>query len=330
MSLNKRGDIWHISYTTPSGKRVRRSAGTKVKREAKELLVKLQNEAFEQDRLGIKSGRTWDEAATRWLKLKEGKKSYDRNVGKLNYLKSHLGGLPLNKIDAELIEGIGLSKAKATSGATANRYLAVIRAVMRLAANKWNWIGMAPVIDMFEEGEGRIRWLTRDEAESLIDELPSHQKAMVQFALSTGLRQSNILGLEWSQVDLERKIVWIHPDQAKAKRGIGVPLNNEAFEVLVAQLEKHDKFVFTYQGKNLVTANTRAWGKALERAGIEDFRWHDLRHTWASWHVQSGTPLHILKELGGWRTMAMVQRYAHLAPEHLAAYVDNALMKKAS
>lgn len=201
---------------------------------------------------------------------------------------------------------------------------------MRLEANKWNWIAKAPVIDMFKEGEGRIRWITREEAEYLIYHLPAHQKAIVQFALSTGLRQSNILGLEWSQVDLERKMLWIHPDQAKARKAIGVPLNTEAFEVLVAQRGKHERFVFTYQGEHLVTANTRAWGKALERAGIKDFRWHDLRHTWASWHVQNGTPLHILKELGGWRTMVMVQRYAHLAPEHLVAYVDNTLMKEAS
>jgi len=61
---------------------------------------------------------------------------------------------------------------------------------------------------------------------------------------------------------------------------------------------------------------------AIERAGIEDFRWHDLRHTWASWHVQAGTPLHVLQELGGWETAEMVRRYAHLTADHLAPYAD--------
>ena len=70
------------------------------------------------------------------------------------------------------------------------------------------------------------------------------------------------------------------------------------------------------------TANTAAWRKALERAGIENFRWHDLRHTWASWHVQSGTPLHALQEMGGWQTATMAQRYAHLAPEHLSEHAS--------
>jgi integrase len=68
--------------------------------------------------------------------------------------------------------------------------------------------------------------------------------------------------------------------------------------------------------------NTKAWRQVLQRAKIKDFRWHDLRHTWASWHVQAGTPLHVLQELGGWESVEMVRRYAHLSSEHLASYVD--------
>ena len=68
--------------------------------------------------------------------------------------------------------------------------------------------------------------------------------------------------------------------------------------------------------------NTKAWRQALKRVGIEDFRWHDLRHTWASWHVQAGTPLHVLQELGGWESVEMVRRYAHLSTDHLAEYVE--------
>jgi integrase len=78
-----------------------------------------------------------------------------------------------------------------------------------------------------------------------------------------------------------------------------------------------------FQGKPVGQVNTKAWRSALKRAGIKDFRWHDLRHTWASWHVQSGTPLHVLQELGGWSDYKMVQRYAHLTHEHLARFVEN-------
>ena len=98
-----------------------------------------------------------------------------------------------------------------------------------------------------------------------------------------------------------------------------MPLNATAQEVFRRQLGKHRERVFTYAGKPLGRANTLAWRKALKRAGIASFRWHDLRHTWASWHRQSGTPTHELQRLGGWQSSVMViERYAHLAPDHLA------------
>jgi integrase len=149
-------------------------------------------------------------------------------------------------------------------------------------------------------------------------ELPEHQREVVLFALATGLRQSNVLQLEWSQINLEQRHAWIHAWQSKNGRPISIPLNEAAYAVLVRQKEKHESRVFTFRGKPLESANTRAWRKALLRAGIDSFRWHDLRHTWATWQRQAGTPTHELQRLGGWRTGAMVERYAHLAPEHLA------------
>ncbi|QOZ85821.1 hypothetical protein DXT74_14985 [Chromobacterium sp. Rain0013] len=84
---------------------------------------------------------------------------------------------------------------------------------------------------------------------------------------------------------------------------------------------KNQEYVFAYKGSPIVQVNTKAWRAALVRAGIENFRWHDLRHTWASWLAQAGTPMHVLQELGGWESPEMVQRYAHLSKEHLAEYV---------
>lgn len=80
--------------------------------------------------------------------------------------------------------------------------------------------------------------------------------------------------------------------------------------------------MFSYRGTPTQRASTKAWYAALRRAGIEDFRWHDLRHTWASWHVQNGTPVYALQEMGGWASTEMVRRYAHLAADHLAPYVE--------
>jgi integrase len=92
--------------------------------------------------------------------------------------------------------------------------------------------------------------------------------------------------------------------------------------VIREQIRKHSTHAFSYKGKPVRQVNTKAWRQALKRVGIEDFRWHDLRHTWASWHVQASTPLPVLQELGGWQVLEMVLKYAHLASDHLAPYVD--------
>jgi integrase len=92
--------------------------------------------------------------------------------------------------------------------------------------------------------------------------------------------------------------------------------------VLRGEIGKHAQCVFTYQGGPVIEVNTKSWRMALKRADITDFHWHGPRHTWASLHVQAGTPLHVLQELGGWETTDMVRHYAHLSSEHPAAYVD--------
>jgi integrase len=96
-----------------------------------------------------------------------------------------------------------------------------------------------------------------------------------------------------------------------------VPLNEMALAALRKQLGKHPTGVFTFRGQPIEQVGTKAWTKALQRAGIKDFRWHDLRHTFATWHRQAGTPTHELQRLGGWKTGSMVERYAHVAPEAL-------------
>jgi integrase len=234
-----------------------------------------------------------------------------------------LNGVSLGAIDRELLNRIAEhKKAEGVSNATVNRMLEVIRAILRKAVNEWEWMDKAPRFRMLPEPRRRIRWITREDAERLLAELPVHLRAMARFSLETGLRKSNVTGLQWSQVDLRRRCAWIHPDQAKGRKAIAVPLSAAAVLVLREQIGMHPVVVFTYRGNPTKQLNTKAWRRALERAGIEDFRWHDLRHTWASWHVQAGTPLHVLQELGGWESVEMVRRYAHLSSDHLVAYVD--------
>jgi integrase len=120
----------------------------------------------------------------------------------------------------------------------------------------------------------------------------------------------------------------VHGEEAKNGDDLHVSLNDLAIEVLQRQRGKHLEHVFTYRGKPIRWPNTRGWRAALVRAGIDNFRWHDLRHTWASWLVQHGTPLYDLQEMGGWKSAEMVRRYAHLAPAQMArnaAVIDSLL-----
>ena len=323
MSLYKRKGTWWVSFTTPNGQRVRRSAGTQDRRQAQEFHDQLKTEYWRITNLGEKPKRLWEEAVVRWLNETSHKTSHDDDVYQLRWMDPHLKGKTLDEINRDVIDSLVATRKKDNvSNATVNRILALLRAILRRAEYEWEWLDRAPRVRLLPEPKRRIRWLTHADAERLLDELPRHLKAMARFSLATGLRQGNVKGLRWSQVDLDRKIAWIHPDQAKARRAIAVPLNADAMEVLMEQQGRHDDYVFTYGKSPIKQVNTKAWRHALQRVGIEDFRWHDLRHTWASWHVQNGTPLHVLQELGGWETVDMVRRYAHFSAEHTAHYAE--------
>jgi integrase len=117
-----------------------------------------------------------------------------------------------------------------------------------------------------------IRWLTKPEVNRLLKELPDHLKSMATFTLATGLRESNVTQLKWSQINLDKKHALIHADESKSKRDIPVPLNKQAITILNAQRGKNPSYVFTYQGEPVTRCNNHAWKKVLLRAGINDFR----------------------------------------------------------
>lgn len=314
MSLFKRKDSssWWVKIII-DGRKIQRSTGTDDKIKAQEFHDRLKAQMWEQNRLGVKPRRYWKEAVVRWLEETSEKATHEEDRRKLIWLNAYLGERLLDEINLEVIDSIRSAKLKEAAKATTNRYLALIR-----SRDEWEWIDKAPKVRLFKESGSRERSLTREQAGRLLAELPEHQRDVVLFALAIGLRQSNVLKLEWSQINLEQRHAWIHAAQSKNRRPIAIPLNDAAHAVLMRQQGKHPERVFTFRGKPLNSANTRAWQRALKRAGIDNFRWHVLRHTWATWQRQARTPTHELQRLGGWRTGAMVERYAHLAPDHLA------------
>ena len=137
----------------------------------------------------------------------------------------------------------------------------MIRAILRKAVYDWEWMDKAPRIRMLAEPRRRIRWITWEGAERLLAELPEHLRAMARFSLETGVRKSNVTGLQWSQVDLRRRCAWIHPDQAKGRKAIAVPLSAAAVLVLREQIGKHPVLRFQLPGQSNQAAQYQSLAK---------------------------------------------------------------------
>lgn len=232
MGIYKRGPNWWIDFTAPSGERIRRSAQTGNKAKAQEFHDQLKAECWRIQKLGERPSYTWDDAGFRFLQETSDKRTHADDIAKLAWLQQFLRGRALAGIKRDDIEAIGERKKAEASGATANRYLALIRAILRKAWLEWEWIDRVPKVRLYREPKRRVRWITPEEASRLVAELPEHQRDIVVFALATGLRQGNVIKLEWSQVDFERATCWIPADQAKAGEDILVPLSDEAVAVL--------------------------------------------------------------------------------------------------
>lgn len=332
MSLVKRPDstLWWISLTTPGGKRVRRSTGTSNKRAAQELHDRLKADLWRQERLGEEPDRSFEEAAIRFLQASEGQRDYKTKIRHVRYWRDQFSGMTVGSLTTERIfdalpthQVFKYKGRQKLSPATRNRYISTIRRILSLC-EEWSWIHKAPKLRAYSEQEVRVRWITEDEACALLESLSKDWlRHVAQMALATGLRAGEIFKLEWAEVDLSRRTAWVSADKAKSFSARTVPLNDLAVSVIRKQIGIHSKYVFTRNGKPQRAIDSRMFKQACAKVGIDDFKFHDLRHTWASWHVQHGTPLFALKELGGWKTLEMVKKYAHLGNEHLAKYANN-------
>jgi integrase len=321
MSLYRRKDspYWWVKLPLIRGesKPLQQSTGTADRRQAQQVHDRLKAARWEQERLGVRPRHLWEEAVLRWIAETRHKATHDDDKAKLRWLDSHLGGKYLDEIDRDMIDMIKFAREKIASAGTTNRYLALIRSILKRACNEWEWTERVPKFKLFKEAEGRVRSLSPQEFAALLEQLPAHLADMAIFSVATGLRQANVKCLEWVCVDLPRRHAWIPGAKHKNGKAHSVPLNEMALAVLMRQVGKHPVRVFTYRGSPVSNVNTKAWNAALARAGIENFKWHDLRHTFATWHRQAGTPTHELQRLGGWKTGHMVERYAHVAPEGL-------------
>lgn len=310
MTLKLRGGTYWIDAQI-NGRRVRESLKTDDPDQAKEAYDKRRAQLWDEAVVKKRPRKTWNDATARWLRERGHKKSIADDKTKIGLLEAKLGKKWLSDIDRDVIEAALPQDVKP---ATRNRYRALIRAILRACEREWDWLERAPALRVEREPNRRVSFLTREQFEALCAAAPERHRMLLRMAVMTGLRKSNLYDLRWEDINLERGTAIVHADTSKSGHRIVVPLNSAAKALLEAMPGPRTGSVWN----GLKPPKTLTWERMLKRAGIPlGFRFHDLRHTWATWHAMAGTPMQVLQELGGWQSPQMVRKYAHIADDHL-------------
>jgi integrase len=306
---------WYI-HGTVRGISVRETTGTADRKAAEEIRIKRENEILQRSIHGAQATATFGEAALSYLQL-GGSKDF------LQPIIDRIERTPLAKIDQDFIDKLALAMHPNAKPATRARAVYTpISAVLHHAAKRK--LCPSPSISRPKPSPARERCLRPEEAERLIEACAPHLRPLVIFLFATGARLSEALYLDWSDVDVVRG----QAKFLKTKNGIarGVPLHPRVVaELRLLGPHKNGAVFLTNDGKPYEPKkqNRRGGGQiktafdgACRRAGIEDFTPHCCRHTWATWHYQANRDLDLLQRDGGWKTLAMVQRYTHTNSEN--------------
>lgn len=256
--------------------------------------------------------------------IRHSHKSYSSVVSVLNTFRANAPPKPLVELSAPDVHGYVQTRLEAGIGpATLNRELAVLSAAINHARRKWGVPMDNPTRHQRVRMPSlRLRYLDRSEAVRLqreADDLRTDLGDFVRLALNTGCRKTELLTLRWSDVNLDRGYIMLRPENTKANRPRVIPLNNGARQALAGRrLDNYSgEWVFAKKSGERVKAFDWLFRKAVKRAGLSDFRIHDLRHTFASWLVSEGVELIKVRDLLGHTSIKMTERYAHLMPNRL-------------
>jgi integrase len=316
---------------TYHGRQVRRSTGTADRRLAEAILGKVRAQIIEGrffETLEEKT-RTFEELMERYLAEHAAKKSEPRHYrGYFNSLKVFFGGRTLAEITPKLIvEYKNRRYAAGLKPASINRELANLKKAFNLAVKEWEWCRENPVlrVSMERENNQRDRWLSVEEETRLLQGCAPWLQDLVTFALHTGMRMGEILELTWRGVDFSRRTVTVLRSKNGERRTI--PVNETVLSVLREKNKVRSlmtELVFCSKGFTPMESGhlRRSFRLALSKAKIEDFHFHDLRHTFATRLVQAGVDLYKVQRLLGHKSPVMTQRYAHHYPESLRDGVE--------
>jgi integrase len=320
MGLYKRGEIYWFTITH-EGQRIQESLGTDNKKMAEKAYAKtltdiVEGRYFEATRA---KRSLFQEMTTKYLKDHE----HSRDQTSLKQLSPFFNGRTLFQITTRLVAEYREKRtAEKAKPATIYQELALLRRMFNVAIKEWQWLKINPVSSLsFSVGNrnARTRWLTPEEQETLLScaTNPAWLRPLLVTALYTGMRRGEMLALTWRDIDSKQRIIRIEQSKNGDRRSVPI---SETLQGTLDAIKVRD-----ISGKVFpiaVRSVRAAFDKALERAKIEDFHFHDLRHTFATRLVQNGVDLYKVKELLGHKTIAMTMRYAHHYPESLRSSVE--------
>ena len=333
MGLYRRGGVWWMRFKV-QGRLERRSTRTTNRKLAQRVFDRVKGELAEGLWFQKLPGedRTFSELMAKYMlehsARNKAPKTHKRDKSLRDHLVGFFGDLTLVEITPSLISEYKTKRREEGAAAkTINNELILMGHAFNLAIKEWEWVKENPVKKVSKEKVNNLieRWLTFEEENKLLSVSPKWLWEIIKFAINTGLRESEILSLQWPRVDLSRKTITILEEQKNRGRDT-LPLSEGALEVLRQRIQVRrgeTEYVFHTRNATVIDSRNllRAFDTARKKAGIEKLRFHDLRHTFATRLVQAGVDLYTVQKLGRWKTISMIMRYAHHCPESLRSGV---------
>ncbi len=328
----KRSGVWWTCIRH-DGRKIQKSLETTDRKLAKAIEAKIRTEIIEGKyyEKPIGSKKTFKDLMEKLMLEHATKQARNTQVSyntSLNHLRPFFGETCLAAITPKMVVRYQVQRwNERVKPASINLELAMLSMAFTLAVKSWEWVEVNPVIKVkkLKVDNERDRWLSRDEERRLFENSPEWLRDLISFALHTGLRQEELLCLEWSRVDLFRKTILI--SDTKSRKPKMLPLNKIALDVICKRSKvkciKNDYVFFDAKGNKITAIHLRrAFNLVTEKVGIDNFRWHDLRHTFATRLAQRGVDLYKISKLLGHRDIKMTQRYAHHCPDSLRDGVE--------
>lgn len=325
MGIYKKGKNWYIDYYIKR-RRKRKMVGPS-KKLAEQVLNDVHTKIVREEYLGVYEEKKvyFDEHAQQYMaycKANKASTTRRRDQFSIKKLTSAFKRRYLFEITPHMIEKYKAARLQKVAPATINRELACLKH-MYTKAFEWGYVKTNPakVVKLLKEPPGRLRYLKPDEVETLLKTCAGHIRPIVVTALNTGMRKSEILRLRWPEVDLKnRKIMVVN---AKNNEVRVIPINQTLYQELsVLPRKPEGEYVFSNQQGRPIGDIKKGFSSALKRAGIADFHFHDLRHTFGSQMVMQGVDIRTVQQLMGHKEIKMTMRYSHLSPEHVQEAIE--------